>query len=157
MKPTLQCYGFASAQPRRWCYRKNASLIIRFSVITGAQFVLMMKDEANNALPAMVLGLPLNQSLLAEHVAQEVWLLHWQRIVRMINAASSSLSTPLIRQVQRRISAPITLADIERGLTGVDIPMVRGAVFELLRTGRIRSPQLHRQTLSHLTVFEPAV
>jgi len=37
-----------------------------------------------------------------------------------------------------------------------DPPIVRGAVFELLRTGQLRAPSLQTETLSLHTLLEPA-
>ncbi|WP_213959852.1 hypothetical protein [Variovorax sp. dw_954] len=53
------------------------------------------------------------------------------------------------------VREPMALSSLERAFAMGDPPVVRGAVFELLRTGRLSAPSLHRQPLTLHTLFEP--
>lgn len=47
------------------------------------------------------------------------------------------------------------LSRIEREHAVGDPMLVRGAIFELLRTGALAAPSLHTQRLGHASVIEP--
>ena len=74
----------------------------------------------------------------------------------VINATRSLRSKSLTQSVLRLVREPMALARVERELEMGDPSIVRGAVFELLRTGRLRAPALHTEALSLHTLLEPA-
>ena len=71
----------------------------------------------------------------------------------VINATQALLPKGLIKRVCDRIQEPTPLAHVERDLAVGDPAILRGVIFELLRTGRLRAPSLHHQPLAlHLMV-----
>jgi hypothetical protein len=117
-------------------------------------FVTLAFDEDSDALPACGLGLPLRIVTLADRSAHAVWVGNWQRMLSVINATGTH-SRQYVERVVQSVNAQTRLADIERAHAGIDVPTVRGAVFEALRTGLLVAPRLRFDPLTHLTVFEP--
>lgn len=103
--------------------------------------VLLMRDDRDISLPEQVLGLTLKQVPLAEHASRAMWIQNWHRILTVINATRTSLSVQLLDDICESVNAPTPLARIESNFASGDLPTVRGAIFELLRTGRLRRPK----------------
>ena len=101
-------------------------------------------------------GLPVQCIAAAELAAASVWIANWRRMLPAINATRSLCPKSLMQSVLRLVREPMALAHVEHGLAMGDPPIVRGAVFELLRTGQLRAPSLHAQPLSLHTLLEPA-
>ncbi|MCK6376489.1 MAG: hypothetical protein L6Q69_20675 [Zoogloea sp.] len=101
-------------------------------------------------------GLPLQHISAVELAAASMWVANWRRMLPVINATRSLRSKSLTQSVLRLVREPMALARVERDLAMGDPPIVRGAVFELLRTGRLRAPALHTEALSLHTLLEPA-
>ena len=118
--------------------------------------VLLMRDDGDSSLPEQVLRLPLKQIPLAEHAARAVLVQNWHRILTVVNATRTSVSVRLLDDIRESVNAPTSLARIEGNFASDDLPTVRGAVFELLRTGRLRSPSLACTSLSLNTILEPS-
>ena len=66
-------------------------------------------------------------------------------------------SKAVVKSVLSLVCRPLALAVIESELSFGDPAVVRGAVFELLRTGQLMAPSLHTQPLSMHTMVEPAI
>ena len=71
-------------------------------------------------------------------------------------AARTLLPKGLAHSMLRFVSTPSALSLIEHQFSMGDPPLVRGAIFELLRTGQLHAPSLHNQPLSLHTLLEPA-
>ena len=92
---------------------------------------------------------------LAELAAARVWISNWSRMLPVINARSL-LPKSLSKSILGRVHGPEPVACVERDLAVGDPAIVRGAFFELLRTGRPRAPSLHFQPLDLYLILEPA-
>jgi hypothetical protein len=66
------------------------------------------------------------------------------------------IPTGLIKAVLNHVREPLTLAQVEHDLSKGDPAIVRGAIFELLRTGNLLAPSLHVDALSMHTLLHPA-
>jgi len=62
----------------------------------------------------------------------------------------------VLRAATNLVREPVALSLVEHELAVGDPSLVRGAIFELLRTGRLLAPSLHSQALSLHTPIEPA-
>lgn len=70
-------------------------------------------------------------------------------MIPVINATCSTAPKTLIKAVLSLVRRPLALS-----LVG-DPAVVRGTIFELLRTGQLMAPSLHTQALSLHTLVEP--
>ena len=84
-----------------------------------------------------------------------MWVTNWQRMLPVVNATRGLLSAALPKSVRACVREPLPLARIEREASRGDIALTRGAVFELLRTGRLAAPALRTEPLSLHSVVEP--
>ena len=137
--------------------REPASRLISFWVERGPaqEFVVLSDGGAEEALPHEHDGLRLRVVTPAELAAAAVWIDNWQRILPVVTT-TRSLVTPAMKQaVLAFVDAPMPLSHIERAHTAGDPMVVRGAVFELLRTGALAAPALHTQPLALGSVIEP--
>lgn len=66
------------------------------------------------------------------------------------------LSKSLAKSLLAFVREPVALACVEHQFSIGDPPLVRGVIFELLRTGRLCAPALHTRALSLQTLLEPA-
>lgn len=105
--------------------------------------------------PDHVDGVPLRMIAPAELAAANNWVSNWQRILPVITAARPMLSRSLAKAILAFVREPTPLAVIEHQLAIGDPPVVRGAIFELLRTGLLDAPTLHTQSLALHTLLEP--
>ena len=81
---------------------------------------------------------------------------NWQRLIPVINATRGLAAKSLVKSVLSLVRKPLALSLIEHELSLGDPAIVRGAIFELLRTGQLVAPSLHTQPLSMHTTVEPA-
>lgn len=134
----------------------DRDLIVDFWVktVSGEAFVLVMDSDPDSSLPEDVEGVPVQQIPLSEQSAFSVWTTNWQRILNTVVATRGSVPRQLCRSIIDVVRQPTSLADIERAFSGTDIPLLRGAVFELLRVGDLRTPELMRSSLGMHTCFE---
>ena len=93
---------------------------------------------------------------LAELAAAREWISNWSRMLPVINAVRSLLPKSLSKSILGRVHGPEPLACVERDLAVGDPAIVRGAIFELLRTGQLPAPSLHFQPLDLHVILEPA-
>ncbi len=92
----------------------------------------------------------------AELAAANIWVANWPRILPVINATRTLLPKGLAKSVLNFVRDPIALARIEHQFSIGDPSLVRGVIFELLRTGGLCAPSLPTQPLSLHTLLEPA-
>ena len=90
----------------------------------------------------------------AELAASRVWIDNWQRMLPTIVANRGLPAASLLTAIRRFATAePRQLLTIEREYATGDPVLVRTAVYELLRTGKLSAPTLHTEALSLLTLF----
>ena len=77
---------------------------------------------------------------LAELSAHRTLIANWQCILPQVNATRGLLPHWLKDSGLRRVRAPTALGLVEHDLRVGDPSLVRGAIFELLRTGLLRAP-----------------
>ena len=111
---------------------------------------------AELALPDQIDGMALRVVAPAELAAANIWVTNWQRMLPVINATRTLLPRGLAKSVLSFVHEPIALARIEHQFSIGDPPLIRGVIFELLRTGGLCAPALHTQPLSLHTLLEPA-
>lgn len=87
-------------------------------------------------------------------MAAQTWLENWERILPIITSCHSLISDSLLKSIQRLVSSPMPLLEIEKEMSPAEPTLVRAAVFTLLHRGRLRAPQLKTEELSFLTQFE---
>jgi hypothetical protein len=116
---------------------------------------MLLLEPAPEAGPPQVEGVDLRVIPAAELAAAGLWIANWQRMLPVITATWSLVPKALTKAVLKRVHEPTPLSSVERELSRGDPSLVRGAVYDLLRTGRIASASLHVQPLTLHTVLEP--
>jgi hypothetical protein len=89
----------------------------------------------------------------AERAAARVWTGSWQRMLPVLIAAGGLVKPSMLGAIERFVALPQSLMAIEREFSTGDPSLVRAAVFELLRRGRIEALELHTESLTLLTRF----
>ena len=123
---------------------------------SGEEMLLLAHGDAEQSVPDQIGGVPLRVVAPAELAAAHTWVTNWQRILPVINATRTLLPKGLAKSVLSFVQEPIALARIEHQFSIGDPSLVRGVIFELLRTGGLCAPTLHTQPLSLHTLLEPA-
>lgn len=133
------------------------SPLIDFWVQRGAheEFLVLERGASPPALPERAHNLSVCPVTAAELAAAGVWISNWQNILPVITATHALIPKHLSQSVLGAVQAPTPLSKLEHELAVGDPALVRGAVFELLRKGRLRAPTLHAQPLSMYTMVEP--
>lgn len=128
-----------------WVQRRN-----------GEEMLLVGHGGAEQSVPDQIDGVALRVVASAELAAANIWVANWQRMLPVINATRTLLPKGLAKSVLGFVGEPIALARIEHQFSIGDPSLVRGVIFELLRTGGLCAPALHTQPLSLHTLLEPA-
>lgn len=123
---------------------------------TQEEMLIVDTGQGQEALPSSVQGVPLRFVPAAEQASAAIWVSNWQRLLPVISATRGLAPKALSKSVLSLVCRPLALAVIESELSLGDPAIVRGAVFELLRTGQLMAPSLHTQSLSMHTMVEPA-
>lgn len=123
---------------------------------SGEELLLLGHGDADQALPDQINGVALRVVAPSELAAANIWVVNWQRMLPVINATRTLLPKGLAKAVLSFVNEPISLARIEHQFSIGDPSLVRGVIFELLRTGGLCAPALHTQPLSPHTLLEPA-
>lgn len=119
-------------------------------------FLVVTTDQPAHAIPAQIDGIEVRVVGAADRAAANVWVSNWQRMLPVLNATRAAIPASLLKSVRRFVHGPTSLAHIEQELSFGDPSIVRGAVFELLRTGQLAAPSLHTEPLYLHTMVEPA-
>jgi len=119
------------------------------------QELIVVQTTSSDTLPARVAGLPLHTLRLSDLAAASVWTNNWQRMLPVINVTRALIPSKLLGSMLDYVREPIALARVEHELAVGDPAIVRGAIFELLRTGRLLAPSLHVEALSVHTLLHP--
>jgi hypothetical protein len=128
-----------------WVSRKQAQ-----------EFVLLVDGQRPADLPNEHDGKPLRVVTSPELAAAALWIDNWQRMLPVVNCSVNLVTPALKRSILALCNASIALLAVERELAKAQPMLVRTAVFDLLRTGRLAAPCLHTQRLSLHTILEPA-
>ncbi|MBW8832160.1 MAG: hypothetical protein JF606_22650 [Burkholderiales bacterium] len=123
---------------------------------SNEEMLVLDRGQDAAALPSSVQDIPLRFVPAAEQAAAAVWISNWQRLIPVINATRGITPKTLVKSVLSLVRKPLALSFIEHELSVGDPAIVRGAIFELLRTGQLVAPSLHTQPLSLHTAVEPA-
>lgn len=116
--------------------------------------LLLASTQAEQA-PAAFDGVAIRVVSAAELAAASQWVSNWTRMLPVIIAAQSLFSKTLLRSITQVVREPLPLARVQHELSMGDPSLVRGAIFELLRIGRLGAPSLHVVPLTLHTVLEP--
>ena len=128
-----------------WVQRRN-----------GEEMLLLGHGDAEQVVPDHIDGMALRVVAPAELAAANIWVTNWQRMLPVINATRTLLPKGLAKSVLSFVREPIALARIEHQFSIGDPSLVRGVIFELLRTGGLCAPALHTLPLALHTLLEPA-
>jgi len=123
---------------------------------SNEEMLVMELGQVAAKLPSSVQDIPLRLVPAAEQAAAAVWVSNWQRLIPVINATRGLAPKTLVKSVLSLVRKPLALSLIEHELSVGDPAIVRGAIFELLRTGQLVAPSLHTHALSMHTTVEPA-
>ncbi len=121
-----------------------------------AEMLLLDRDDRAQPVLEQIDGVPLRRVARAELAAAGIWIANWQRMLPVINATRGLLPKDLIKSVANFVREPVALSRVEHAMSVGDPSIARGAIFELLRTGRLLAPTLQTQPLSLHTLLEPA-
>lgn len=132
------------------------SPLIDFWVQRGDReaFLVLERGATPPALPDRAHDVAVCAVNIAELAAAGIWISNWQCILPVITATHSLIPKNLFRSVLGAVQEPTPLSKLEYELAVGDPALVRGAVFELLRTGRLCAPGLRTQPLSMYTLVE---
>lgn len=120
------------------------SVVLDFWVRTqeDEHFVVLVPGDHNPHWPSMIQGIPIEQVTLPDRTAYALLVKNWLRILGAINAVRGSIATSLINEVAGYIVEPMSLARIESQFAQIETSCGRGAIYELIRTGRCVAPSL---------------
>lgn len=143
-------------RPARLGARPDARLIDFWVRRRDGDSMLLLEPTPREAVTAQVEGVDLRIVPAAELAAAALWTANWQRMLPVVTATRSLVPRALSKAVLDRVREPTPLAVVERHLSRGDPSLVREAIYDLLRTGRISAPSLHTQPLTLHTLLEPA-
>ena len=121
-----------------------------------AEMLLLDRGDRAQLVLEQIDGVPARLVVRAELAAAGIWIANWQRMLPVINATRGLLPKDLAESVANFVREPVALSRVEHALSLGDPSLARGAIFELLRTGRLLAPTLQTQPLSLHTLLEPA-
>ena len=119
------------------------------------EFLLLDRDDDERPVPDRIDDVPVRLVASAELAAASTWVSNWQRMLPVINATRGLLPRGVAKAVLNFVREPVALGRVEHEHCVGDPSLVRGTIFELLRTGLLPAPALHTQPLSLLTLLEP--
>ena len=119
------------------------------------EMLVLERGQGPAKLPKSVQNVPLRLVPAAEQAAAAVWVANWLRMIPVINATRGTGPKTLIKSVLSLVRRPLALSLVEHELSVGDPAVVRGTIFDLLRTGQLMAPSLHTQALSLHTIVEP--
>jgi hypothetical protein len=142
-------------RPTRVGPKTNDRIVYFWVRRADTQELIVVQTTSSDTLPARVAGLPLHTVRLGDLAAASAWTNNWQRMLPVINVTRALIPSKLLGSMLDYIREPIALARVEHELAVGDPAIVRGAIFELLRTGRLLAPSLHVEALSVHTLLHP--
>ena len=121
----------------------------------GEEMLVVDRGGAATKLPASLDGIPVRVVAAAELAAAAVWVSNWLRMIPVITATRGLAPIGLSKSLLALVNRPLALSFIEHQMSVGDPCVVRGAIFDLLRTGHLQAPGLHTHPLSLHTTVEP--
>lgn len=143
-------------RPARLWPQPDARLVDFWFRHRDGEVMLLLEPAPQEAVAPQIEGVNIHIVSAAELAAAGIWIANWQRMLPVVTATRSLVPKALTKAVLERVHEPAPLATVERGLSRGDPSLVRGAIYDLLRTGRISAPSLHAQPLTLHTLLEPA-
>ena len=120
------------------------------------EMLVVERGQGPVKLPGLAQDVPLRLVPAAEQAAAALWVSNWMRMIPVINTTRDVQPKSLIKSVLNLVRQPLALSLIEYELAVGDPAVVRGTIFELLRTGQLMASSLHTHALSLHTQVEPA-
>ena len=143
-------------RPARLSTAQDARLIDFWIRRADGEQLLLVDSSGSESVPQAIDGVPLHRISPAELGAAAMWIANWKRMLPAIIASRGLLLTGLPDTVLMFVRGPVAISRVEHELSLGELPELRGAIFELLRTGHLRAPSLHTHPLSPQTLLEPA-
>ena len=119
------------------------------------EMLVVERGQGFATLPSSVQNVQVRLVPAAEQAAAAVWVANWLRMIPVINATRGTAPKNLLKSALSLVRRPLALSLVEHELSFGDPAVVRGTIFELLRTGQLMAPSLHTQPLSLHTLVEP--
>jgi hypothetical protein len=147
---------------RRFCERpalleEGAARVIDFWVDRGrrAEFWLLVREDEDGSPPPqrMVQGLPMKVIRSEELLVKATFIRNWSQIVPYLVSAARFADPGLQRDLLGRLAKPHRLQSIEAAFSPIDGTTVRAALYALLASGKVVSPELEVTPLCGRTVF----
>jgi hypothetical protein len=142
-------------RPARLRAQPDARLVDFWVGRRDGEAMLLLAPRPQEAVPSQVDGVSIHIVPAAELAAAGIWIANWQRMLPVVTATRSLVPKAVTKAVLQRVHEPTPLATVERDLSRGDPSLVRGAIYDLLRTGRIAVASLHVQPLTLHTLLEP--
>ena len=119
------------------------------------EMLVVDRGAVGTKLPASVDGISVRVIAAAELAAASMWASNWLRMIPVITATRGLTPRGLTKSLLALVDRPLALSFVEHELSAGDPSVVRGAIFDLLRTGKLQAPSLHTHPLSLHTTVEP--
>ncbi|WP_213956823.1 hypothetical protein [Variovorax sp. dw_954] len=148
--PTVLCF---CERPLRLSPTPGARLVDFWVQRDDGEQLLLVNDDEDEPLSPTASDIPLRRVAAAELAAAAMWIVNWQRIAD--HRFHASLAKQTDASIHQYVHDPVSLSGLEQAFATGDPPVVRGAVFELLRRGRLSAPSLYSQPLTPQTIFGP--
>ncbi|MDN8617154.1 hypothetical protein [Variovorax ginsengisoli] len=143
-------------RPVRIGPQRDARLVDFWMGALSGEEMLLLEPRPFEGVPSQLDDVAIRVIVPAELAAASVWISNWSCMLPVINATRNLVPRSLLGAVLDHVCGPISLGRLEHELSVGDPSLIRGAIFEQLRNGRIRAPSLHTKLLSLHAVLEPA-
>jgi hypothetical protein len=136
----------------------GSSRVIDFWVRSGADehFIVVGQPGAQTALEIDGTPVALHYFNAAEREANRAKIGNIERMLPTISMCRELVPDSLVSSLERVVTAPMALGEIERRFHPGDPTPVRAAVYQLLLAGRLLCPELATNPLSSLSMVGPA-
>jgi hypothetical protein len=108
----------------------------------GEQLLLVGDGETELLVPTGS-DIPLRLVAAADRAAAAMWIANWQWMLPTIISTQAWRPNKPNDRILAAVGEPMSLSRLERAFAMGDPSVVRGAIFELLRSGRLSAPSLH--------------
>ena len=115
----------------------------------------MVREDGDGSPPPqrMVHGLPLKMIRNEELLAKSTFIRNWSQIVPYLVSAARFAEPGLQCDLLGRLAKPHRLQSIETAFSPIDGTTVRAALYALLASGKVVSPELEVAPLCARTIF----